>query len=677
MASDRVRFIGEEVAAVAADSAEIAEEALSLIDVRYEELDVVFDPEEAMRPDSPNLYEGVENNIAVFMPHEYGDVEKAFEEADYLFEDEFKTQPQYHAPMERQGCVCNWDVQGNLTMWTCTQTPHLHQWMLATIMGIPVAKTRIVTPYVGGGFGAKAHQVFPFQVISAVLAKKIGKPVKIELTRKEDFSFATASPPFIVKLKTGVNKDGKITARQIRVIESCGAHLYISAGQLLCSIYFPFGHLYKVPNLKYEGCIVYSNSPNKAVALRGFGSPQGTFPIESQMDTIAEKLNMDPVELKTKNLFEQGETSVAGWKFDSYGLPECIKQASEAAEWNKKRKERAPNRGIGMACMIHSCGFKGAFGSIETSSAIITAKEDGTFNLYTDFSEIGTGVWTVVQEVAAETIGTLIDNIQVTGGDTAVTPFDMGSFASRGTFSVGNAVKLASEDIRAQLFEVAADMLEAGIDDLEAKNGEVYVKGSPGKKLSIAEVTNHAIFELGKSLISKGIWNSPAGLFDPFSGVWPNPGPTPSYPFACHIAEVEVDPQTGKVKVLSVTAAHDVGYPINLDTVEGQIHGGVMMGLGYALSENLVFEDGKVLCDDFVDYFIRRAPDLPKINPIVVSTDDPYGPFGAKGIGETVMIPTAPAIANAIYHAVGVRIKELPITPEKILNALREKQGNK
>jgi CO/xanthine dehydrogenase Mo-binding subunit len=327
--------------------------------------------------------------------------------------------------------------------------------------------------------------------------------------------------------------------------------------------------------------------------------------------------------------------------------------------------------------MVHSCGFKGAFGSIDTSSAIITAKEDGSFTLFTDFSEIGTGVWTVVQAVAAEVIGTPLDNIKVIGGDTAVTPFDMGSFASRGTFSVGNAVKLASEDMRAQLFEVAADMLEAGIDDLEAKNGEIYVKGSPGKKLPIADVTNRAILELGKIPISKGVWNSPAGLFDPFSGVWPSPGPLTSYPFACQIAEVEVDPQTGKVKVLRVTAAHDVGYPINLDMVEGQIHGGVMMGLGYALSENLVIEDGKVLCDDFVDYFIRRAPDLPEIEPIVVSTDDPYGPFGAKGIGETVMIATAPAVANAIYHAIGVRIKDLPITPEKILKALSEKQGNK
>lgn len=674
LASDKVRFVGEEVAAVAADSADIAEEALSLIDVKYEVLEAVFDPEEAMKPGAPGLYDGVGNNTPIYMPHEYGDVEKGFGEADYIFEDEFRTQLQYHAPMERQGCVCSWDVQGNLTMWTSNQTPHLHQWLLATILGIPVAKTRIISPYVGGGFGAKAHQVFPFHAICAVLAKKTGKPVKIELSRGEEFSFATTSPPFIVKLKTGVRKDGKITARQIRIIEDCGAHLYIAAGQLLVSIYFPFCHLYKVPNVKYEGYIVYTNNPNRAVALRGFGNPQVTFPLESQMDIIAEKLGMDPVELKLKNLFEPGETSMLGWKFESYGLPDCIKKAAEATNWSAKRAEKIPNRGIGMACLIHSSGYKGVWGSIETSSAIIIAKEDGSFNLYTDFSELGTGVWTVVQEIAAEILGARLEDINVLAGDTAFTPFDLGSYASRGTYSIGNAVKLAALDMRQQLFEVAATMLEAGVDDLEAKGGAIYLKKAPEKKSSIAEVAYHAHFGLGKVLISKGIWNSPAGLLDFFTGVWPSPGPVTSYPFGCQVAEVEVDPRTGKVEVLSMTAAHDVGFPINLDAVEGQIEGGVVMGLGYALTENLRHEDGRVLCDDFVDYFIRRAPDIPEIKPIVVTTDDPYGPFGAKGLGEAVMVPTAPAIANAIYNAIGVRIKELPITSDKILKALKEKR---
>jgi len=267
-----------------------------------------------------------------------------------------------------------------------------------------------------------------------------------------------------------------------------------------------------------------------------------------------------------------------------------------------------------------------------------------------------------------------LEDIQIVAADTAITSFDLGSYASRGTYSLGNAVKLAATDMRNQLFEVAATMLEAGIEDLEAKNGEIYLKKTPEKKVSIAEVAYHAHLILGKVLMSKGIWNLPAALFDPAIGRWPSPGPMTSYPFACQVAEVEVDPETGKVKVLSVAAAHDVGFPINLSAVEGQIEGGVVMGLGYALTENLRSEEGEVLARNFSDYFVRGTLDMTEIKPIVVTTNDPYGPFGAKGAGETVMIPTAPAIMNAIYDAVGVRIKELPITPDKILNAFKEKQ---
>ena len=674
LALDKVRFIGEEVAAVAADNEIIAEEALKLIDVKYEVLGAIFDPEEAMKPDSPRLYDEAANNIAVWPAREYGDVEKGFKEADYIFEDEFRTQPANHAMLETQGCVCSWDFQENLTIWTCTQTPHLLQWMLGTVLGIPLAKTRVISPYLGGSFGARGHMVFPYQVICAILVKRAGKPVKIELTREEEFSFACASPPFIMKLKTGIRKDGKLTARQVRIIEDCGAHIYSALGQFGVSSNTTFCHLYKVPNMMYEGYLVYTNNPITPVAFRGFSNPQQTFAIESQMDMIAEKLGMDPVELKLKNLFEQGETSVLGWKFDSYGLPECIKKAAEASDWSRKRTERVPNRGIGMACGMHVTAWRGVYGSIETSSVNIIAKEDGTFNLYTDFSEMGTGVWTIAQAVAAEILGTRLEDIQIVAADTAITPFDLGSYASRGTFSLGNAVKLAATDMRNQLFEVAATMLEAGVEDLEAKDGEIYLKKTPEKKLSIAEVSYYAHFTLGKVLMSKGIWNLPAGLFDPATGRWPSPGPMTSYPFACQVAEVEVDPETGKVNVLSVAAAHDVGFPINLPAVEGQIEGGVMMGLGYSLTENLRSAEGTVLVKNFSDYFLRGTLDIPEIKPIVVTTNDPYGPFGAKGVAETVMIPTAPAVANAIYNAIGVRIRELPITPDKILKALKEKQ---
>ncbi|MFC2046981.1 xanthine dehydrogenase family protein molybdopterin-binding subunit [Chloroflexota bacterium] len=674
MAIDKARFIGEEVAAVAADNEDIAEEALKLIDVKYEVLEAVFDPEETMKPDAPRMFDDIDRNIAASQIGEHGDVEKGFAEADYVFEDEFKTQPHYHAIMERRTCVCSWDVEGNLTIRTPTQNPHLLQWMAGTVLEIPIAKVRVISPYVGGGFGGHAHVIYPYVAICAILAKKASRPVKIEFSRGDDFAYAGAAPAFNLRIKTGVKKDGKITARQARYVVDCGGHGFSAGGNLWCAIHFAFVHLYKAPNFKYEGYVVYTNNPIRTVAFRGFGNTQGTWAVESQMDMIADKLGMDPMEFRLKNLFEPGETSLEGFKFDAYGLPDCIKQAAEAAEWNEKRKEKVPNRGIGMASMILWTGAKGVIGPVELSSIVMMAKEDGSFTAYTDCSEIGAGIWTVVQEIAAEIIGTRLEDIRVVGGDTCGTPWDQGSYASRACYHTGNATKLAALDMRRQLFEVAASMLGASVDDLDAGDGQIFVKKSPDKKVSIAEVTNHAHLVQGTVLIGKGSFNAPTEVFNLSTSSWPPPGASTSYPFACQVAEVEVDPETGKVTVLNLTAAHDVGYPINLNTVEGQIEGGIAMGLGYGLSENLKHEDGRVLVTDFADYLLWRAPDMPVIKPIVVTTDDKYGPFGAKGLGESVFIPTAPAIANAIYNAIGVRIKDLPITPEKVLKALRERR---
>jgi xanthine dehydrogenase molybdenum-binding subunit len=505
------------------------------------------------------------------------------------------------------------------------------------------------------------------------LAKKTGKPVKIELNRTEDFAHATACPPWIIRVKTGVKKDGMITAKHLQMVGDCGAHLYSSAGQLNQCVTMAFSHLYKVPALSYDGCVAYTNNPHRAVAFRGFANPQISFAIESQMDMIAEKLKIDPVELRLKNLFQPGETSLFGWKFDSYGLPECIKQAADAADWKKKRSQKIPNRGIGLAGIIHMTGWKGVFGSGESDSTILVGKADGSFMLYTDFNEIGTGVWTVAQAVAAEILGISMEKINIVAGDTLMTPFGQGSYASRGTYNCGNSVKLAALDMRKQIFKAAAAMLGVKPDELEAKNNGVFIKSSPDNKISIADVCFHVHFNLGEMLIAKGTFTMPAGLHNPHTGTWSSPGPMTSYPFACQVVEVEVDSRTGKVKVIKVTSANDVGYPINLEQVEGQIDGGVTMGLGYALTEDLKMEEGKILVDDFADYFMRRSLDVPDIQGIVISTNDPYGPFGAKGVGEAVMCPTPAAIANAIYDAVGVRLKELPMRQDMVLKALKEK----
>jgi CO/xanthine dehydrogenase Mo-binding subunit len=674
LALDKVRFLGEEVAAVAAENENIAEEALKLIDVEYEVLDAVFDPVESMKAGAPSLYAKSENKIAKRIFHEFGDVDITFKEADYVFDDEFKIPFLFHGILEPQGCICKWDAEDYFTIWTCTQTPHLLQWMYSTILEIPIAKCRVISPYLGGGFGARGHTVYPYAIISAILAKKAGRPVKIEFSREKEFTHACTSPQFIINLKTAVNKEGKVIARQAKVIVECGAHLYSAVPQIGVAIYTTFCHLYKVPNIRYEGYVVYTNNPIKASAFRGFGGPQMTFAIEAQMDMIAEKLDLDPVELKLMNLFEQGETSTLGWEINSYGLPECINKAAEASDWNKKRKMKIPNRGIGMACALHQTAWRGAYGSIETSSAIIIAKEDGSFSLFTDFSELGTGVWTVAQAVAAELIGCRLEDIQIVAGDTSVTPFDLGSYASRGTYSLGNAVKIAAIDMRNQLFDIAANMLGVAVEELEARDGKIFLKNNAQKNKTITEVSNYAHFILGKLLISKGIWNAPTSLFDPNSGKWPSPGPTTSIGYTCQVAEVEVDTETGKVKVLSVVSANDVGYPINLTAIEGQIDGGIMMALGFSLTENMRVEQGEVLTRNFSDFFIRGTLDIPKIKHVIITTNDIYGPFGAKGVGEVVGNPIAAAVSNAIYNAVGIRIKELPMTPEKILHAIKKRQ---
>ena len=674
LVSEKVHFVGEEVAAVAADDSFIAEEALRLIRVEYEVLPAVFAPEESMKPGAPTIYEDLPGNVANHLQGSHGDVKKGFAEADHIFEDEFKTQPQYHGALERHGCTCTWGCDGNLTMWTTTQTPHLLQWMYGGVTGTPMSNIRIVSSYVGGGFGSKTHVLYPYHVICAVLSKKTGRPVKIDLSRMEDFAHACACPPWTIKIRTAVKKDGRITAKHLDMTGDCGAHLYSSAGQLNQCVTMAFSHLYKVPAISYEGRVVYTNNPHRAVAYRGFGNPQISFAMESQMDRIAEALHMDPAELRLKNFFEPGETSDFGWKFDAYGLPECVRKATEAADWKGKRREKTPNRGIGMANILHMTGWKGVFGAGESDSTILVGKEDGSFYLYTDFSEIGTGVWTVARAVAAEVLGVSLETIRIVGGDTYATPFGQGSYASRGTYNCGNSVKLAALDMKRQILEAAADLLKENPEGLDTKNDEVFVRRTPEKKVPFSRVCWHVHFNLAKMLISKGNWTMPAGLHDPVTNRWGSPGPMTSYAFACQVAEVEVDPRTGKVQVLKMTAAHDVGYPINLEQVEGQIEGGVVMGLGYALTEDLRMEEGRVLVDDFADYFVRRSQDVPEINPIIVTTDDAYGPFGAKGVGEAVMCPTAAAIANAIYDAVGVRIKELPITPAKVLKALREKE---
>jgi len=665
LAEDKVRFIGDEIAAVAADSEEIAEEALDLIEVEYEELPGVFDPFEAMKADAVKIHEG--GNTAIHISRSYGDVEKALGESDHVFEDRFETQAQLHCCLEPHGCIVHLDRSGNLTVWITTQIPHPYRKMLADVLRMPLNKVRVVKVFMGGGFGGR-FEMDPIEIIAYFLSKKTGRPVRIINTQDEQFTTGRTRYPMVIDIKTGVKKDGTILARDVKVVTDNGA--YNSHGiTITMGVGTKCTYLWSVPHVRYEADVVFTNKVYGG-AFRGYGNPQITFAIESQMDMISEKLGMDVKDLCLKNANYGGQLTCMGHKVTSCGLKDCIDKAVEAIGWKEKRRKPG-DRGVGIASLMHTGGgVRLLFGDCNLSDVFIKMNNDGTIDLSSGMAEIGQGSDTALAQIAAEELGVRVEDINVMTGDTWTTPQCLGAWGSRELFVAGNAVKMAAGEIRQKLVEEASRMLEARADDLIAKEQKVYVRGNPQKSVSIAQVAM-TCYNRGRILAGRGCYDDPTTYIpDSKTGY----GGVPTYAFGTHAIEVEVDRKTGEVKVLDFVAAHDVGKVINPMMAEGQIEGGGLQGLGYALSEGLVWEEGIVLNPNFQDYRIFYINDVPRIKSIMVESIDPDGPYGAKGLGEPGLVPTAAAVANAIYDAVGVRIKSLPMTPEKILRALKEKE---
>jgi len=673
LAIDKVRFIGDEIAAVAAVDEDTAIDALSLIEVEFERLPAVFDPSESMKSGAPQIHDDAEGNMAAHLYGEWGNIEEGFKQADLVFENTFKTTHQAHACMETHGCVTSWDALGNLTVWTSTQTPHPFRRELARVLRIPHNKVKVLSEYVGGAFGSKT-EMGAYHVICAYLAKKAGAPVKLRLTREEEFMASGCRHPYTLTLKTGVKKDGSITARQVNIIVDKGAYISQGAAVTFYCLTVPMPGIYRPANYKYDAKIVYTNK-QPPTGFRGFGNPQAAWAIESQMDIIAEKLGLDPKELRLRDASQPGDITLAGFQVTSCGMSECIKKAAEAIGWDEKRKNKLPNRGVGMACLFHSSGERGAYGDCDTATATVKVNDDGSVTLFLGSQEIGTGNSTGQAQIAAEALGARIEDIRVLMGNTDLPAFDLGAYASRSTFISGNAVKLAAANAKQQLLQVAANELGVKEEELEAKKSKVFIKSDPSKSLTFQEVGIAAYYGKWKqhAIVGVGTWDAPSTLLDHATGKWKPPGMAATYTFGCQAVEVEVNPETGAVKVLRVASAHDVGRALNPTLLEGQIEGAIQQGLGYALSEDMRIEEGRTLVTDFRDYFLRRAPDMPPIQPILVETNDPVGAYGLKGIGEPAMVPVAPAVANAVYHAVGVRISELPITREKVLTAMELK----
>ncbi|NIN66736.1 MAG: molybdopterin-dependent oxidoreductase [Anaerolineae bacterium] len=666
--SGKVRSLRDEIAAVAAVDEDTAQEALELIKVEYEDLPCVFDPEEAMKPGAPIIHDEAPNNIQEKMRQAYfhGDVLRGFADSDVVVEDRFRLPFVTHCCMGTCFVLASFGPSGDLTVWSSTQMPFLYQRDLSTALGLPATKVRVIKAPIGGGFGSKLD-MYPFEPICVLLAEKTGCPVRIAFTREEEFIASPTRQPVICDIKSGAKKDGTLTARQVSMILDNGA--YSSWGSTTPLVMMQtISSLYRVPNVKYDVVVAYTNNPYSG-AMRGYGNPQATFVVESHMDMLAHELGMDPMEFRLKNANQPGDVTGQGVKITTCGLTECIEKAAETVAWTEKRAKPG-SRGVGMASMIHVGGGARIYPS-DGCGSTLKVDDFGKVTLVTGATDMGQGTDTILAQIVAEELGIPIDGVTVIDSDTDITPWDVGAHASRTAFIAGNSARLAAADAKRQILEGAAENLGERVENLDMKDGRIFRKGEPEEWIPFAKIVRSKHFRPdGNVILAKGWYEPPTERQDKeFRG-----NISAAYGFATQAVEVEVDTETGEVTVLRIAAAHDVGRAINPMAVEGQIQGGVSMGLGYGLYEELVVQDGEVLNPNFADYALPTAKDMPPIDSIIVETDDPAGPFGAKGMAEPACIPTAPAIANAVYDAVGVRIRELPITPEKVLKALREKE---
>lgn len=665
----KVRSYRDEVAAVAATDPETAQKALDLIEVTYEALPAIFDPEEAMKPDAPLVHEGHKTNV-LKMPWSlhYGDVEAAKAEAAFKVEERFTTTWVTHCCMGTSGAIADFDHGHNLTIYTNTQIPSLAQKdFLETlkVMGLKDKRVRVIKPYIGGGFGSKLD-TYAYEHVAILLAWHARRPVKIQFDREEEFIATSTRQPTIIHISMGCDREGKLVYRDMAMVLDNGA--YTSWGVTTPSVMMmPITSLYRVPNVRYSAKCVYTNN-TYSQAMRGYGNPQATFAIESAMDMLAEVAGIDRLELRRINCNQPGDVTPQDLRITSCGLPECIQAVTEKLDIDRPKEK---GEGIGVASLIHVGGGARIYKS-DGCGTIIKMDDYGKANVFTGASDMGQGADTILTQIVAEELGIGVEDVRVIHNDTDVCPWDVGAHASRTTFVAGNAALGAARKIRERLLQLAADALEAHVDDVVLKDRAAFVKGVPESKVPLDKLLRNSHFRPGGQMMMADFFYDPPNenMGRDFRG-----NMSATYSFGTHGVRVKVDEETGKVAILDYVAAHDVGRAINPLLLDGQVYGGVLMGVGYALTEQVVLQKGRMMNPDFRDYKILTAKDAFPLTPVVVETIDEDGPFGAKGIGEPGCVPTAPAIANAIYDAIGVRITDLPITPERILAALKKKKG--
>ncbi|PSM18795.1 xanthine dehydrogenase family protein molybdopterin-binding subunit [Nitratireductor sp. StC3] len=657
---DRVRYWGEGVAAVAAVSEEIAEEALGLIEVEYEPQPAVFTVEDALKPGAPALHDNGldENNVLPPVIVERGDIEQGFAEADLVLEGEYELGRPTAAYMEPNICVTRWDGNGKLTIWSSTQTAFMVRGALAEVLGVPLNKVRVVVDHMGGGFGAK-QDLFQHEFLAALLARETARPVRMEFSRKETFFGGRSRHPGKIWLKQGFTRDGRITARQARVVFNSGAYGSHSPGVTNVGT-AAMTSLYRCDNVHLEGRAIYTNTPI-AGAFRGYGVVQTYYAIDLQVDEAAEKLGFDPAEFKLKNAVREGDIAPSNHPIVGHGLEDCIRRGMAESDWHTARKapkgDGVKRRGWGIGCEMH--GSSAYPGIKEQGNAIVKMNEDGTVTLLTGTAGLGTGAHTALSQIVAEELGVPFEDIAVVQGDTDVVPWDIGAFASHTTYMGGRAAQIAAADVRRQVLAHAAPMLDAAPEDLTIVDGLIMRTDGSNRSIPLGEAVAPQRGMPAIQLVGVGTYT-----------------PTKSYSFGAHFVEVEVDTETGEVAVLQVIPVHEIGKIIHPVAAAGQIEGGIQQGIGHTLSEDYVIDltNGRSLNPSFVDYKMPLSMDMPPIRTIILETaPDPGGPWGAKGVGEDPIIAIGPAIANAIHDAIGVRFRHYPITPENVLDALRAK----
>jgi len=664
---DRVRCAGDEVAAVAAEDEETAERALDLVRVDYEVLPAAFDPVAALEPGAPLVHPeraDIAGNVSMRWDFEHGDVEAAAREAAVVVEGTYASPLSAPVPIETHCCLAQFDSEGRLDVWTGVHMAFMYRRALADCLALDWREVRVHQPPIGGSFGGKID-IDPIDFITVLLARAAGRPVRVHFSREEEFVGSRVRQPMQIRMRTGADRDGNLLFRDADVISDNGAYNAWGSHALLV-VMQTISSLYRVPNCRVRSRVVYTNKAYGG-SVRGFGNPEATFAVEQQTEQVADALGMDPMDLRLRNANRTGDVTPQGMRITSCGLAECLETVRRQSGWDRRRgRLRDRRRGLGAAAFVHVGGGARIYPS-DGCGSILRVDEAGRVTLVTGASELGQGSETVLAMVTAETLGVPLSAVRVVNDDTELKPWDVGAHASRTTFVAGNSARRAALQVRQQLLETAAEVLEADPADLVIDEGVISVRGAPARSVTYDRVSRRRLLRQGGS--------------PPMATAFYDPPTEPqderhvgnisaAYGFGAHVAEVEVDPETGLVQVLNLWCAHDVGRALNPAGVEGQVQGGAVMGLGLALTEELGIADGHVLQPSPREYGVLTAMGVPPIHVSLVETIDPEGPFGAKGVGEAGLIPVPAAVANAVADAVGARPWSYPMAPWKVLEWL-------